>query len=90
MTTEELFNRVELTAKLYKCHDSATKLFKEKWPEKFENWAVVIHAVMKRDSCQEIEAAITIGKELDGFSLMVMLATVAELIEPKLRKSLTH
>lgn len=82
----EMRQAIELTAKLYRCHNTAIRFFKDEWPEKFSEWRGVVENVMKRDSCKEIEAAITLGKDLEthGFSIIVMLATVAEMIEPKL------
>jgi hypothetical protein len=81
--TEKL---IRTTAKLYQMRDTARRFFKDEWPEKQREWIPIIEAEMRKSNIGELEAAMKIGQVLSdaghGFSVIVVMATVCEMIEP--------
>ena len=79
---------IKATAKLYTFHETATRFYKDEWPDRFCQWKKAIEGVMKDHGLSELEAGIKIAEEIKdhGFAVVVMFATVAEMIEPTLKK----
>lgn len=80
MITEQ---HIKTAAKLYQMRDTAKRFFKEEWPDKMREWRSVIEAVMRREKIDELEAAMKICKDANhGFTTIIVMATVCEMIEP--------
>jgi hypothetical protein len=77
---------IKTAAKLYQMRDTARRFFKDEWPAKQREWRPIIEAAMRQDNIGELEAATKIGQVLSdaghGFSVIVVMATVCEMIEP--------
>jgi hypothetical protein len=80
---------IKTTAKLYQMRDTARRFFKDEWPAKQREWIPIIEAAMRQDGVGELEAAINICKVLSdadqGFSIIIVMGTVCEMIEPSER-----
>jgi len=83
---------IEMSAKLYQCRDQAIWL---QGPEKFQNmvekWKPTFEAVMKGDSCNELQALTVLLKRVkqqhldsDGLLAHLLTAVACELSEPSL------
>lgn len=70
-----------LAYKLLKCRDTARKFYARGWAAKQAEWEPIIHAVMEKHKCELLNAAIILGKQLEGFSLMTCLGVVMEMLE---------
>jgi len=79
-------NAIEVTAKLYKCRDTAKSFLGEKYNEKLEPYTHIIKQVMKANEEEEIPALLRISKtehyQENGFAQMMYMAAIVELIEP--------
>jgi 2-succinyl-5-enolpyruvyl-6-hydroxy-3-cyclohexene-1-carboxylate synthase len=77
---------IKTVAKLYQMRDTARRFFKDEWPAKQREWRPIIEAAMEQDKIGELEAAMKICKVLSeadqGFSVIVVMGTVCEMIEP--------
>lgn len=76
MITEK---HLTIAYKLLKCRDTCRKFYGEGWPAKQEEWKPIIQAVMEKHKCEVLNAAIILGKQLEGFSLMTCLGTIMEM-----------
>ncbi len=81
-------DQIKLAAKLYKCRDTAKKLYGDHYQEKIEGYKRFIKAVMiKHNYTHELTAAMRLiedCKDMDGAGMATMniLAAAIELIEP--------
>lgn len=76
---------IKAAAKIYQMRDTARRFFKDEWPAKQNEWRPIIEACMKKHGIGEIEAGMKLSGELDGidgFSIIIIMATVCEMIEP--------
>jgi hypothetical protein len=75
---------IKAAAKLYQMRDTAKRFYKDEWPAKQAEWKPIIQACMAKHNCNELEAGIKLSSDLreHGFSIIVVMATVCEMIEP--------
>jgi hypothetical protein len=77
---------IKITAKLYKCRDTAKRFFKDEYPAKIDPYRIIVKKVMKANKVDEIGALLIIGKtnayQNNGMAQMLFMATIVELIEP--------
>jgi hypothetical protein len=77
---------IEIAAKLYQCHKTAKKLFKEEFQDKIKFYKDRIFKVMELSKVDELKA-VSILCELpsvkdEAFAIMMFLAAVVEILEP--------
>lgn len=73
---------LNIAYKLLRCRDTCRKFYGEAWKTKQDEWRPVIQAVMREQRTDEVlHAAIILGKQLEGFSLMTCLGVVMEMAE---------
>lgn len=71
-----------LAYKMLKCRDTCRTFYGDAWQTKQEEWKPIIRAVMREQNTDEVlQAAIVLGKKLEGFSLMTCLGTVMEMMD---------
>lgn len=79
-------NAIQITAKLYKCRDTAKQFFRDKYKERLNPYTHILKEVMKANNLDEIQALLIVSEtqtyQEDGFRQMMFLAAVVELIEP--------
>lgn len=79
---------VKITAKLYKCRDTAKGLFKEEIKSKLEPYTDIIKKVMEANKEEVLDAVLRISttKMYQGepMTQMMFMAAAVELIEPSL------
>ena len=78
--------QIKITAKLYKCRDTAKSFFKDQYKEKLVPYTHIIKEVMKSNNLEEIPALLAISgtdhyKE-NGMAQMMYMAALVELLEP--------
>lgn len=77
---------IKITAKLYKCRDTAKSFFGEKFKEKIMPFQHIIKEVMKANNLEEIPALMKISEtqhyQEDGMVQLLYMASLVELIEP--------
>lgn len=76
MITEKHLN---IAYKLLRCRDACRKLYGEGWKIKQEEWKPLILAVMAKHKVDEFGAAIIMGSDLEGISLMTCLGVIMEM-----------
>lgn len=73
---------VLLAGKLLKIRNTCRTFYGEAWKAKQEEWKPIIQAVMDKHKCESVlNAALILGKQLEGFSLMSCLGTIMEMEE---------
>lgn len=83
---------IKIAAKLYECRDACKKLYKGGYKKEMQDYARYIHAYIKKNGGDEINAAIALASEVQGeygggtFTMKIMAAAV-ELIEPSTTKT---
>lgn len=75
---------IKAAAKLYQMRDTARRFYKDEWPSKQNEWRPIIEACMKKHGIGELEAGMKIAEDLGdhGFSIIIVMATVCEMLEP--------
>lgn len=75
-------NKVQMAAKLYECRDTARQLLGDQFGTKMEEFGATIKAVAEREGLQLIPAATQLANQTTGFTCILILAALVELIEP--------
>ena len=84
-------DKIKLAAKLYKCRDTAKRLYGDQYKSKMVEYGKIITAAMKKHKLDsEVEAAMKIIEEAattekhdgSGITIMNLLAAAVEMIEP--------
>lgn len=75
---------VRLLAKMYKRRDEARLVLGDRYAATMAQGAEMIRGVMAKHGCNEVEAALMLGKEAsDNFvSVMIVVASCVEMLEP--------
>lgn len=82
MVTEK---HLTIAYKLIQCRDAARRLYAGGWKTKIEEWRPIIQAVMREQKTDEVlQAAIVLGKQLEGIPLMTCLGVIMEIMEEKI------
>jgi hypothetical protein len=77
-------SEVRLATRLYDCRRMAKHMLGKEFPEFMAVYQGGIRAVMERDACEEIPAALTLIKSADDeFEGICILAAAVEMIEPE-------
>lgn len=81
MATE---THIKIAYKMLQIRDNCRKLYADQWKAKQDEWRPIIQAVMKKHNCDEIAAGMIIAKQIqdEPYAVMVVLGTVAEILEP--------
>ena len=76
--------QVYLASQMYQCRRVARNMLGAAYKSKMQEYARIIHDVATRDNCGVIVAGATVIKEsnLSPQGKLLMLAAIAELIEP--------
>ena len=79
-------NTIQMAAKIYEARDQVKAMWPDRWREVIKGATDHIRTIMKRDSCDEVKATLTIAKVLrdtnDLYSLTFYLAACCEMCEP--------
>jgi hypothetical protein len=74
-----------MAAKMYKCQDSAKKLFRNEYANKLQWYVGVLKQVMLNTACDEMRALLFVGAlesvKDNGMAIMLFTAATVELIE---------
>lgn len=75
--------QIRLAAKMYEMRETAKRIFPKLWADNAEKMKEVIRKMAERDKCSTLAALVTLGKELRGDAITVLLLTAAavELME---------
>lgn len=69
-------------AKLYECRDAAKTLLGEHYHRDITLLAKRIKSKAAELDCNDLQAAIALAKDADGFQTIVILAAAVEMVEP--------
>lgn len=78
--------QIKIAARIYECRDTAKKFYGNEWKEKIKFHMDLIQAVMKKHKIDnEVKATVKViegVKDDNGIFTMLMLAALAETLEP--------
>ena len=74
-------NRVQLSAKLYDCRDAAKRLLGEHFKRDMDLWEIAIRRIAESRQSSNLNAAMALAKEADGFGAIVILSAFVEMTE---------
>ena len=91
MSQTHVESSVRLLATLYEYRDAAKIVLGSRYADATKNGASMIRAVMAKHGCSELDAALKLGKEVKEHpgSVMIVMASVVEMLEPTLPASAT-
>lgn len=85
---------VLIAAKIYRCQESAMKLFREEYPEKVKWYVDTLRDVMEKEELSELKAVLFVSKldsvKDNGVAIMMFIAAVAEIIEGRPKRTGQH
>lgn len=69
--------QIRLAAKMYEMRDTAKRVFPELYAKERDHMTRILKHVAERDKCSIMQALITLGKEVKGDAITVLLLTAA-------------
>jgi hypothetical protein len=77
---------IELSAKLYRCHDTVKRHFGNEFAEKIKPFMQLISGYAKEHGCDEMKAVLKLCDDdvikNHGWTVICLMAAAVELIEP--------
>ena len=89
-----MVEEIHIASKMYRCQETAMKLFKDEYAEKVKWYVDTLKAVMVKESLDELKAVLFVSNlesvKDNGMAIMMFMSAAVEIINGKPKKGGQH